>query len=78
MEENKISVGQAETDFRQVEQAVSETGQVFIYENNQPKYFIADISKTNILADMTENEMTEIIAKRILHKYLPAFEELAK
>ena len=77
MKENKISVGQAETDFRQVEQAVSETGQIFIYDN-QPKYFIADISKTNILADMTENEMTEVIAKRILNKYLPAFEELAK
>ena len=51
---------------------------IFIYENNQPKYFIADISKTNILSDMTENEMTEVIAKRILNKYLPAFEELAK
>ena len=78
MKENKISVGQAETDFKQVEQAVSETGQIFISENNQPKYFIADISKTNILSDMTENEMTEVIAKRILNKYLPAFEELAK
>lgn len=78
MKENKISVEQAETNFRQVEQAVNETGQVYIYENGEPKYFIADVSKTNIIEDLTDNEMIEVIAKRILKKHLPAFEELAK
>ena len=78
MNENKISVEQAETDFQQVERAVSETGQIYIYENGEPKYFIADVSKTNIIEDLTDNEMIEVVAKRILKKYLPAFEELAK
>lgn len=78
MEENKISVGQAETDFRQVEQAVSETGQVYIYEDGSPKYFVADVSKTNVIENLTDDEMIEVVAKRILKKYLAAFEELAK
>ena len=32
----------------------------------------------DILLDLTDDEKIDIVAKRILKKYLPAFKELAK
>lgn len=44
---------------------------------NKPKYLLVDIESTPYF-DMTDDEKIDVIAARILKKFKPAFEELAK
>lgn len=46
--------------------------------NNKPKYLVIDMENENFILDLTEEERIDIITKRVLDKYLPAFKELAK
>lgn len=47
-------------------------------KNNKPKYLVIDMENENFILDLTEEERIDIITKRVLDKYLPAFKELAK
>lgn len=47
------------------------------FKNNKPKYLLVDIESTPYF-DMTDDEKIDVIAARILKKFKPAFEELAK
>jgi len=55
---------------------VKEHGEVIIYESNEPKYIIKPIQNENIV--LTDNELVEVVAKRILKKHKKAFEDLGK
>ena len=71
-----VSMSEANQNFSQVVKKVEEQGKVVLLKNNKPKYVISNINEEQLI--LTENEMLEIIAKRILREHARAFEELAK
>lgn len=48
-----------------------------IFKNNCLKFLLIDLENSPVI-DMTDDEKMDFIAARILRKYKPAFEELAK
>ena len=76
--ENMFSMSQANQNFSAIARSVDKSGEVIVLKNNKPKYLIIDLENNDYLLDMTEDEKIEVVAKRILQRYLPAFKELAK
>lgn len=75
---NMFSMTQANQNFSRVARSVDRRGEAVVLRNNKPKYLIVDMEDNDILFDLTEDEKIDIVAKRILRRYLPAFRELAK
>lgn len=73
-----FSMSQANQNFSQVARTVDKAGEAVIFKNNKPKYLVVDVENDNYLLDLTDDEKIDIVAKRILMRYLPAFKELAK
>jgi len=48
-----------------------------IFKNNRPKYMVIDLERSPVL-ELTDDEKIDIVAARILKRFKPAFEELAK
>lgn len=76
--ETIFSMTQANQNFSQVARTVDKTGEAVIFKNNKPKYLVVDMENSDLLLDLTDDEKIDVIAKRVLQKYLPAFKELAK
>lgn len=75
---NKIvSMSEANQNFSRVAQKVDQSGEVYIFKDNKPKYKLIDIENSNSI-EMTDDEKIDFVANRILKKYRKAFEELAK
>ena len=72
-----ISVSEANQNFSRVTRIADRNGQAVIFKNNRPKYILLDVDQSPLL-DMTDDEKIDIVAARILKKFKPAFEELAK
>ena len=72
-----VSASEANQNFSRVARIADAQGQVVIFKNNRPKYLLVDIEATPCF-DMTDDEKIDVIAARILKKFKPAFEELAK
>ena len=72
-----VSITEANQNFSKVTKIVEKHGQAVIFKNNRPKYMIVDLEASPIL-DLTDEEKIDIVAARILKRFLPAFEELAK
>ncbi|MBR0139945.1 MAG: type II toxin-antitoxin system Phd/YefM family antitoxin [Firmicutes bacterium] len=72
-----ISVSEANQNFSKATRIAEKNGQVVIFKNNKPKYILLDI-ESNPVIEMTDDEKIDFVAARILKKYRPAFEELAK
>jgi len=72
-----VSVTEANQNFSRVTRIADAHGQAVIFKNNRPKYLLVDMENTPWF-DMTDDEKIDIVAARILKKYRPAFEELAK
>lgn len=73
-----FSMTQANQNFSQVARTVDKQGEAVVFKNNKPKYLVVDMENNDFLLDLTEDEKIEIVARRILQRYLPAFKELAK
>lgn len=73
-----FSMTQANQNFSQVARTVDKKGEAVIFKNNKPKYLVVDTENSDYMLDLTDDEKIEIVAKRILARYLPAFKELAK
>lgn len=76
--ETIFSMTQANQNFSQVSRTVDEKGEAVIFKNNKPKYLVLDLDNSSPILDLTDDEKIDIVAKRILERYLPAFKELAK
>ena len=76
--EHIISMTQANQNFSLVTRAVDSNGEAVIFKNNKPKYLVIDLENSNSFLDLTDDEKIDIITKRVLERYLPAFKELAK
>ena len=72
-----VSVTEANQNFSRVTRIAEKNGQAVIFKNNKPKYMVIDLEKSPIL-DLTDDEKIDIVAARILKRFKPAFEELAK
>ena len=72
-----VSASEANQNFSRVARIADAQGQAVIFKNNRPKYLLVDIEATSYF-DMTDDEKIDVIAARILKKFKPAFEELAK
>ncbi len=73
-----FSMTQANQNFSSVTKVVDKEGEAVVFKNNRPKYLIIDINSNEIPLSLTDDEKIDIVAKRVLAKYLPAFKELAK
>lgn len=73
-----FSMTQANQNFSAVARTADKMGEAIVFKNNKPKYLIVDMDNSDLMLDLTEDERIEIVAKRILSKYLGAFKELAK
>ena len=72
-----VSVTEANQNFSRVTRIADAHGQAVIFKNNRPKYLLVNMENTPWF-DLTDDEKIDIVAARILKKYKPAFEELAK
>ena len=72
-----VSATEANQNFSRVTRIAEKNGQAVIFKNNKPKYMLIDLERSPIL-DLTDDEKIDIVAARILKRFKPAFEELAK
>lgn len=72
-----VSATEANQNFSRVARIAEKNGQAVIFKNNRPKFLLIDMEHSPVL-ELTEDEKIDIIAARILNRFRPAFEELAK
>ena len=72
-----VSITEATQNFSKITRLADKTEEVIIFKNNRPKYRLIDLEQNPDL-ELTEEEAIDIVAARILKRYRPAFEELAK
>lgn len=72
-----VSVTEANQNFSRVSRIAEKSGQAVIFKNNRPKFLLIDVEHAPVL-ELTEDEKIDIVAARILNRFRPAFEELAK
>ena len=75
--ETITTMTEANQNFSKVAKVAESNGQAVIFKNNKPKFLLIDID-SNSFFDITDDEKIDIAAKRIMNKFKPAFEELAK
>lgn len=72
-----VSMTEANQNFSRVTRIADANGQAIVFKNNRPKYLLIDMDRSPLL-DMTDDEKMDVVAARIMKKFKPAFEELAK
>ena len=72
-----VSMTEANQNFSRVVRIAESNGQAVVFKNNKPRFLLIDMERTPLL-DMTDDEKIDVVAARIMKKYKPAFEELAK
>lgn len=72
-----VSMTEANQNFSRVTRIADANGQAVVFKNNKPKYLIIDMERSPLL-DMTDDEKIDVMAARIMKRFKPAFEELAK
>ena len=72
-----VSVTEANQNFSRVARIADQHGEAIIFRNNRPKYRLVDLEGHPDF-ELTDDEKIDIAAARILRRYKPAFEELAK
>lgn len=72
-----LSVTEANQNFSRVARIAEKNGQAVIFKNNRPKYMVIDLDHCPMLV-LTDDEKIDIVAARLLKRFKPALEELAK
>ena len=67
----------ANQNFSKVAKVAENNGQAVIFKNNKPKFLLIDID-SNSYFDITDDEKIDVAARRIMKRFKPALEELAK
>ena len=73
---NLVSISEANQNFSKVAKQVENEGDVIIIKNNKPLYILSKYD--NDTPQLTDNDILELIARRILSEHINAFKELAK
>ena len=74
--DNYISLQDVNKNFNQVECLINQFGSAIITKNGKPMFVISKYNPMDL--KLTDNEIVEIVGKRILNKHKKAFEELGK
>ena len=72
-----ITVTEANQNFSRATKIADKNGRAVIFKNNRPQYLLLSLQNAPVL-DLTDEERITVLAQRILERYRPAFEELAK
>ena len=75
--ETITTMTEANQNFSTVAKVAENNGQAVIFKNNKPKFLLIDVESNNYF-DITDDERIDIAARRIMNRFKPAFEELAK
>ena len=75
--ETITTMTEANQNFSKVAKVAENNGQAVIFKNNKPKFLLIDID-SDFSFDITDDEKIDVAAKRIMQRFKPAFEELAK
>lgn len=67
----------ANQNFSKVSKIAENNGRAVIFKNNKPQFLLIDIDSSEYF-DITDDERIDIAAKRVMKRFKPAFEELAK
>ena len=75
--ETITTMTEANQNFSKVAKVAENNGQAVIFKNNKTKFLLIDVD-SNSYFDITDDEKIDVAAKRIMNRFKPAFEELAK
>ena len=75
--ETITTMTEANQNFSKVAKVAEKNGQAVIFKNNKPKFLLIDVD-SNSYFDISDDEKIDVAAKRIMNRFKPAFEELAK
>ena len=75
--ETITTMTEANQNFSKVAKVAESNGQAVIFKNNKPKFLLIDVD-SNSYFDITDDEKIDVAARRIMNRFKPAFEELAK
>ena len=74
---NIISVTDANQNFSKAIHLAEDKGSIVILKRNKPRYMLIDLDKSPVI-EMTDDEKIDFVARRVLDRFRPAFEELAR
>lgn len=72
-----ISITEANQNFSKAVRIADEHGDAVLFKNNRPRYKLVNLEKEPDI-ELTEDEKTDVVARRILNRHKAAFLELAK
>ena len=72
-----ITVTEANQNFSKAARIADTHGEALVFKNNRPKYKLTNLELEPDL-ELTDDEKIDVVARRILARYKPAFLELAK
>ena len=72
-----VSMTEANQNFSKVVKIADKNGSAVVFKNNKPKYVIVNVEE-NPIFELSDDEKIDVAAKRVLEKYLEAFNALAK
>ena len=72
-----ITVTEANQNFSCATRIADERGAALVFKNNRPKYKLINLEVEPDL-ELTDDEKIDIVARRIMQRFKPAFMELAK
>lgn len=75
--ETIATMTEANQNFSKVARVAENNGQAVIFKNNKPKFLLIDVESSDYF-EITDDEKIDIAAKRIMSRFKPALEELAK
>ena len=75
--ETITTMTEANQNFSKVAKVAESNGQAVIFKNNKPKFLLIDVDSASYF-DITDDEKIDVAARRIMNRFKPAFEELAK
>ena len=72
-----ITVTEANQNFSRATRIADERGAALVFKNNRPKYKLTNLEVEPDL-ELTDDEKIDVVARRIMKRFKPAFLELAK
>lgn len=72
-----ITITEANQNFSRATRIADEKGAALVFKNNRPKYKLINLELEPDL-ELTDDEKIDIVARRIMARFKPAFLELAK
>ena len=72
-----VAMTEANQNFSRATRIADEKGAALVFKNNRPKYKLTNLEVEPDL-QLTDDEKIDVVARRIMTRFKPAFLELAK